>query len=106
MNKSVFKICDTWDEAGNNTDNGLVPLAVRLVYVDDLPQIDAEIALAERHYPYVLASMTTVFSDKEMDGKLGWHPISGDLKQKISEMLHDSNLLCIWVFLSQTYSDA
>ena len=98
---SDYIIEDTWEEAMSNTDKDLIPIAVMLVHVPTLPLTGIELALGDDHYPYVLVSMTTKFIDRDMDGKLGWNPIEGDLKQSISHMLHDISVFERWVFLSQ-----
>ena len=106
MRTSIYQVRGTWDEAVDTTDDGLSPLAVKLIPVTDLPDINAELALGDKHYPYVLVCMSTVFTNKSMDGKLGWSPIFGEAKQHVSKMLYEHGLLGTWVFLSQVYDEA
>ena len=98
-----YEIRETWDEAVKHTHDDFIPLAVKLVHVNDLPEIDAEVGLGDEHYPFVLACMTTRFTDPEYDGKLGWYLITGKTRENICQFLQDNGLVETWVYLSQDY---
>lgn len=90
----------TWEEAVANTDSELFPFAAKLVRVSDTPDITADFALGENHFPYVLVSMTTRFLNPAHDNKLGWFPLESEIKQDLSKLLYDNNVVEEWVYFS------
>lgn len=98
---SIFRVRVNWDDAVKYTDEGLAPLAVMLIPVVSLPDIDAE--LWEGHYPHTVVAMTTRFTDPEVDKKLGWYVLEGELRQNIAQLLYDNVWPNEWVCLSQEF---
>jgi hypothetical protein len=104
MTRAQFAIRRTWEEAIEKTDSGLIPVAARLHDIaPEPPEIDAEILEESGPLPCVLLTMTTVFSEKDRDGKLGYVRLPHTTQYALQNMLAHNKHVNEWVFLSQSY---
>ena len=104
MINCTFVIEESYQDAIKNTDDGLVPLAVRIatLNIDELYP-DKNIEHGSTFNPVAFVAMTTVFNIPKYNGKFGWYNLDADLKRKIGDYIMD--LPRQWYFLSQRFEE-
>ena len=98
-------------DAVNNTDDGLIPIAVKMMslqyesdYIPD-PEYTRELTGILNDQKLVLLSMTTVFDTAADNGKWGWAILPNDLRAAIGEDVINSVGFGEWVFYAQVFKD-
>lgn len=108
---SFFKRQETYQEAVDKTEDGLMPIAVKLKIIEDErdyipdPTYTEESKFIYGHPPCACLVMSTVFSDEEYNGKWGHCFISEEARQIVARFVMEEAGQEIWAFLSQHWTE-
>ncbi len=97
-----FTMYSNYKEACENTDDGLVPLAVIMHTLPSFTLPDDKPFHPDSESRALLA-MTTVYNNPEENGTWGWYILEADIKIKIGKIMLEHVPQDEWVYFGQTY---
>ena len=107
MNEQTkFMVEKTWRNALDSTNEGLMPIAVKLkelYYEEDFipdPEYTRECRFVDKK-PYITLCMTTTFSEPEYSGKWSHALVPEYTCQRLAELVYKKFGVNRWVYFSQ-----